>query len=228
GAGRSAGSRDQLQDRELPRHLDLEQGTAAGRRREAEEAARAGGRRGRRRRGRGPGRQAGEEEAQPEAPPRAPAARSPLLGLRRVPGLKEDAGDPLLSVRDAHLLAAREPASDPPRQLGHAHHVWRLQARRDRGGPPRRRARARRRRRKTLAARDLSARDTPTRPPPPADGRGRSPEGRAAFWWSGSSPAVRRGGGWEGVALPKRSPRALLPRRQPQRQRIIRRGQLQL
>jgi hypothetical protein len=76
-----------------------------------------------------------EEEAQPQAPPRAPAARPPLLGLRRVPGLEEDAGDPLLAVRDPDLLAAREPAADPPRQLGHAHAVRCLQARRDRGRP---------------------------------------------------------------------------------------------
>ena len=70
---------------------------------------------GRRSRG-GQPREAGAAQAQ--ATPRDPAARAALPGLRRVPQGQEDARDPLHAVRDADLLAAREPAADPPRATG--------------------------------------------------------------------------------------------------------------
>ena len=88
-------------------------------------------------------RKQGEEAS---ATARDPAARAPLPGLQRLPQGQEDAGDPVQAVRDADLLAAREPAADPPRRLGRAGacaarasatRSRRRAQRRARGAPPR-------------------------------------------------------------------------------------------
>ncbi len=75
-------------------------------------------------------REQGQEEAQADDQ----AARAPVPGLQRLPQGQEDAGDPVQAVRDADLLAAREPAADAPGRVGRAVAVRRLQARRDGGG----------------------------------------------------------------------------------------------
>ena len=67
---------------------------------------------------------------------------------------------PCKTLRDADLLAAREPAADPPRRLGRAGDVRRLQARRDRG---RARHRARGAARRRTAAQPGAAHAEPAR-----------------------------------------------------------------
>ena len=71
-------------------------------------------------------------------------------------------------LRDADLLAAREPAADPPRRLGRAGDVRRLQARRDRGGARHRaRGAARRRHRRPAGATRTPSLRPKRRPPKP-------------------------------------------------------------